>query len=129
MEPWGRDLAGRIEEHRVRSAALASNPSLVEPYLAKLGTSDTQPFTALNGGPLFKLTEAVSFQVECLTQEEVDYYWEKLGAGGAPESQQCGWLKDKFGVSWQVEFLGGDWRMLVAPCLQDRQHALASRTL
>ena len=59
-------------------------------------------FTALNGGPHFKFNEAVSFQIECETQAEVDYYWEKLGAGGDPNAQQCGWLKDKFGLSWQV---------------------------
>ena len=63
---------------------------------------DGQSFTALNGGPHFKFNEAVSFQIECETQEEVDYYWEKLGAGGDPNAQQCGWLKDKFGLSWQV---------------------------
>lgn len=63
---------------------------------------DGQAFTALNGGPLFKFNEAISFQVMCQTQEEVDYYWEKLGEGGDPKAQQCGWLKDKFGVSWQV---------------------------
>ncbi|HVK11173.1 MAG TPA: VOC family protein [Gemmataceae bacterium] len=63
---------------------------------------DGQLFTALNGGPLFKFTEAISFQVMCETQEEVDHYWEKVGAGGDPTAQQCGWLKDKFGVSWQV---------------------------
>ena len=61
---------------------------------------DGQAFTALNGGPVFKLNEAISFQVDCATQEEVDYYWEKLSAH--PESEQCGWLKDKFGVSWQI---------------------------
>jgi predicted 3-demethylubiquinone-9 3-methyltransferase (glyoxalase superfamily) len=59
-------------------------------------------FTALNGGPHFKFTEAVSFQVNCDTQEEIDYYWEKLGAGGDLRAQQCGWLKDKYGLSWQV---------------------------
>ncbi len=63
---------------------------------------DGQSFTALNGGPHFKFNEAVSFQVKCETQEEVDYYWEKLGAGGDAKAQQCGWLKDKFGVSWQI---------------------------
>lgn len=61
-----------------------------------------QHFTALNGGPLFKFTEAISFVVHCGSQEEVDYYWEKLTAGGDPKAQQCGWLKDKFGVSWQI---------------------------
>ena len=59
-------------------------------------------FTALNGGPLFKFSEAVSLQVMCTTQDEVDYYWEKLSAGGDPDSQACGWLKDRFGLSWQV---------------------------
>jgi len=60
------------------------------------------PFTALNGGPLFKFNEAISLQVLCRTQAEIDYYWEKLGAGGDPRAQACGWLKDRFGVSWQV---------------------------
>lgn len=63
---------------------------------------DGQPFTALNGGPHFKFNEAISFQIECETQEELDGYWEKLSAGGDPAAQQCGWLKDKFGLSWQV---------------------------
>jgi predicted 3-demethylubiquinone-9 3-methyltransferase (glyoxalase superfamily) len=61
-----------------------------------------QSFTGLNGGPHFKFTEAISFQIDCATQDEVDYYWEKLSAGGPPEAQICGWVKDKFGVSWQV---------------------------
>jgi predicted 3-demethylubiquinone-9 3-methyltransferase (glyoxalase superfamily) len=61
-----------------------------------------QPFTALNGGPDFKFSEAISLQIECENQEEVDYYWEKLGEGGPVEAQQCGWVKDKFGLSWQV---------------------------
>ena len=59
-------------------------------------------FTALNGGPVFTFNEAVSFQVMCKTQDEIDYFWEKLGEGGNPKAQQCGWLKDKFGLSWQV---------------------------
>ena len=61
-----------------------------------------QTFTALNGGPHFAFNEAVSFQVSCDTQDEIDYYWEKLGAGGDPNAQMCGWLKDRFGLSWQV---------------------------
>ena len=61
-----------------------------------------QPFVALNGGPHFKFNEAISFQVHCETQEEVDYYWDKLTAEGDPAAQQCGWLKDKYGLSWQV---------------------------
>jgi predicted 3-demethylubiquinone-9 3-methyltransferase (glyoxalase superfamily) len=63
---------------------------------------DGQPFTALNGGPVFEFTEAISFQIYCDTQEEVDYYWEKLTQGGDAKAQQCGWLKDQYGVSWQV---------------------------
>ena len=60
-----------------------------------------QDFVALNGGPMFKFNEAISFVVNCKTQKEVDYFWKKLLAGGGKKSQ-CGWLKDKFGVSWQV---------------------------
>ena len=59
-----------------------------------------QEFTALNGGPMFKFNESVSFVVNCEDQKEVDYYWEKLTAGGA--ESQCGWLKDKYGLSWQI---------------------------
>ena len=62
---------------------------------------DGQKFTALNGGPQFKFNESVSFVVSCETQEEIDYFWEKLSSGGGQEVQ-CGWLKDKFGLSWQV---------------------------
>jgi len=63
---------------------------------------DGQAFSALNGGPIFKFNEAVSLQVRCKNQAEVDYYWEKLGAGGDPKAQVCGWLKDKYGLSWQI---------------------------
>jgi predicted 3-demethylubiquinone-9 3-methyltransferase (glyoxalase superfamily) len=59
-------------------------------------------FTALNGGPEFSFTPAVSFVIDCDTQDEVDHYWDALSAGGPPEAQQCGWLADRFGVSWQV---------------------------
>jgi predicted 3-demethylubiquinone-9 3-methyltransferase (glyoxalase superfamily) len=62
---------------------------------------DGKPFMALNGGPQFKFTEAISFVVHCNTQQEVDTYWNKLLQGGGQESQ-CGWLKDKFGLSWQI---------------------------
>ena len=61
---------------------------------------DGQSFTGLNGGPHFKFTEAISFQVFCETQEEIDYFWEKLSAD--PDAEQCGWLKDRFGLSWQI---------------------------
>ena len=80
-----------------------------------------QQFTALNGGPLFSFTEAISFVIHCQTQEEVDHYWEKLTEGG--EEVQCGWLKDKFGVSWQVvpEALG---RLLNNPDPNKAQRAM-----
>ena len=61
---------------------------------------DGQPFTALNGGPTFKFTEAISLVVHCQTQEEIDYFWEKLSEGG--EKVECGWLKDKYGLAWQI---------------------------
>jgi predicted 3-demethylubiquinone-9 3-methyltransferase (glyoxalase superfamily) len=61
-----------------------------------------QSFVALNGGPQFKFTEAISFIVHCEDQEELDYYWDKLSEGGDEKAQVCGWLKDKFGVSWQI---------------------------
>jgi predicted 3-demethylubiquinone-9 3-methyltransferase (glyoxalase superfamily) len=61
-----------------------------------------QTFTALNGGPIFKFNEAVSLQVYVDDQKELDHYWDKLGAGGNPKAQVCGWLKDKYGLSWQV---------------------------
>lgn len=61
-----------------------------------------QTFTALNGGPVFTFNEAMSLQVMCDNQKEIDYYWKKLGAGGDARAQQCGWLKDRYGVSWQI---------------------------
>lgn len=82
-----------------------------------------QPFTALNGGPMFKLNEAVSFQIYCDTQEEIDHYWSKLGEGGDPQSQQCGWLKDKFGLSWQVV------PTVMFEMLQDKDAAKANRVM
>jgi len=61
-----------------------------------------QKFVALNGGPIFKFSEAISFIVNCESQEEIDHYWNKLSQGGDANAQQCGWLKDKFGLSWQI---------------------------
>lgn len=84
---------------------------------------DGQSFTALNGGPIFKITEAVSFQVMCDTQEQVDHYWNRLSEGGDPSAQNCGWLKDKFGVSWQINP-----RVLVE-LLQGSDSAKAQRTM
>ena len=63
---------------------------------------DGQQFSALNGGPHFQFTPAISLQVDCKSQAEVDHYWDKLSDGGDPKAQQCGWLKDKFGLSWQI---------------------------
>ena len=63
---------------------------------------DGQTLTALNGGPAFRFTEALSLQINCDSQEEVDYYWDKLSKVGDPKAQQCGWLKDRYGLSWQV---------------------------
>ena len=63
---------------------------------------DGQEFVALNGGPIFKFTEAISFVVNCESQEEIDFFWEKLSGGGDEQAQQCGWLKDKYGISWQI---------------------------
>jgi predicted 3-demethylubiquinone-9 3-methyltransferase (glyoxalase superfamily) len=80
-----------------------------------------QEFVALNGGPLFKFTEAISFVVNCETQKEVDYYWEKLTTGG--EEVQCGWVKDKFGLSWQVV------PTVLTEMLQDRDPQKAQRVM
>jgi predicted 3-demethylubiquinone-9 3-methyltransferase (glyoxalase superfamily) len=82
---------------------------------------DGHEFTALNGGPLFKFTEAISFVVNCETQEEVDHFWAKLSAGG--QEVQCGWLKDRFGVSWQVV------PAVLAEMLQDKDREKSSRVM
>ena len=63
---------------------------------------DGQTFTALNGGPIFKFNEAISFVIDCKNQQEVDYYWQKFGQNGDAQAQQCGWLKDQYGLSWQI---------------------------
>lgn len=76
------------------------SPGLAGTVMTVTFVLDGQEFTALNGGPEFNFTEAISFYVHCQDQAEVDYYWEKLTAGG--EEVQCGWLKDKYGVSWQI---------------------------
>lgn len=61
-----------------------------------------QPFQAISAGPTFKFNEAISFMVHCDDQKAIDYYWDRLGAGGDPAAQQCGWLKDRYGLSWQI---------------------------
>ena len=79
-------------------------------------------FVALNGGPQFKFTEAISFNVNCETQEEIDYFWEKLSADGG-STGPCGWLKDKFGLSWQVS------PIVLAEMLSDKDPAVAGRVM
>ncbi len=90
---------GRILRYDETSAKAAGRP--VGSLLTIEFEIEGQKFTALNGGPEFKFNESISFVVNCDTQKEVDYFWEKLTADGGRESA-CGWLKDKFGVSWQV---------------------------
>jgi len=82
-----------------------------------------QAFTALNAGPEFQFNEAVSFQVACESQDEVDYYWEKLSEGGDPKAQVCGWLKDKFGLSWQIV------PTLLSKMLRDKDTERADRVM
>jgi predicted 3-demethylubiquinone-9 3-methyltransferase (glyoxalase superfamily) len=91
---------GRVTRYEEESAKVSGRPAgtvmTVEFQL------EGQDFVALNGGPVFTFNEAISFQVSCKTQEEVDHYWDALSDGGDREAQQCGWLKDKYGVSWQI---------------------------
>ena len=77
-----------------------AGPGPVDSVITVTFELEGQEFTALNGGPMYKFTEAISFYVKCTSQDEVDYYWEKLTEAG--EEQPCGWLKDKYGVSWQI---------------------------
>jgi len=86
---------------------------------------DGVQFMALNGGPLFKFTEAISLEVHCEDQKEVDYFWDKLGAGGDPKAQACGWLKDKYGLSWQVVPEGFE-EMMKDPSSPGAQRAFAA---
>ena len=83
------------------------------------------PFTALNGGPLLKFSEAISLQVLCKTQKEIDYFWDRLAEGGDPNARQCGWLKDKFGLSWQVAPQGMA-KMLKDPKSKGTERAFAA---
>ncbi len=84
---------------------------------------DGQPFMGLNGGPLFQFNEAISLEVSCGSQEEVDYYWDRLGEGGDPAAQQCGWLKDRYGLSWQIVPEGME-EMLADPDSPGAQRAM-----
>jgi len=89
---------GSIARYDEEAAKASGRPK--ESVMTVAFELDGQEFVALNGGPFFKFTEAISFVVNCETQEEVDHFWEKLSAGG--QEVQCGWLKDRFGVSWQI---------------------------
>ena len=84
---------------------------------------DGRDFVALNGGPVFTFNEAISFQVYCQSQEEVNHYWEALSKGGDLEAQQCGWLKDKYGVSWQIV------PSVLIEMLQDKDPAKTNRVM
>jgi len=84
---------------------------------------DGKGFVALNGGPAFTFNEAISFQVQCETHEEVDHYWEHLSKGGDVHAQQCGWLKDKYGVSWQIV------PTVLVEMLQDKDPGKANRVM
>jgi len=89
--------AARYTEEAARATGQKPGSVMTQPFeLAG------QQFTAINGGPHFTFNEAISLVVNCDSQAEIDHYWDKLGAGGPPQAQQCGWLKDRFGVSWQV---------------------------
>jgi len=92
---------GKILRYGEEAAKVSQSGRAAGSVLTMEFEIEGQKFTALNGGPAFKFNESISFVVKCDTQKEVDYFWEKLTAGGGQESQ-CGWLKDKFGVSWQV---------------------------
>ena len=93
-----RSRIGRVTYYDEASAKVAGRP--VGSVLTVEFELDGQGFTALNGGPVFQFTEAISFVVNCQSQQEVDHFWQRLSAGG--QEVQCGWLKDRFGVSWQV---------------------------
>ena len=90
---------GRIARHTEEAAEKTGRP--VGSVLTIEFEIEGQKFVALNGGPLFKFNESVSFEVNCETQEEIDYFWDKFTADAGQESA-CGWLKDKFGLSWQI---------------------------
>jgi predicted 3-demethylubiquinone-9 3-methyltransferase (glyoxalase superfamily) len=92
---------GRILRYGEEAAKISESDRPMGSVLTIEFEIEGQKFVALNGGPQFKFNESVSFMVNCETQDEVDYFWEKLTADGGQESA-CGWLKDKFGVSWQV---------------------------
>ncbi len=111
---------GRIARYGEEAAKKTGRP--VGSVMTVEFTLDRVEFVALNGGPMFKFTEAISFNVNCETQEEIDYFWEKLSADGG-STGPCGWLKDKFGVSWQVS------PVVLGDMLSDRDPAVVGRVM
>jgi predicted 3-demethylubiquinone-9 3-methyltransferase (glyoxalase superfamily) len=87
----------RYDEAGAKASGMPTGTAMTVPFQL-----EGQAFTALNAGPHFKFTEAISFVVQCESQEEVDHYWTRLSEGGNEKAQQCGWLKDKYGLSWQI---------------------------
>jgi predicted 3-demethylubiquinone-9 3-methyltransferase (glyoxalase superfamily) len=110
---------GDITRYNEASAKAAGRPKGTVMTIAF--QLDGQEFAAINGGPHFKFTEAVSFVVNCETQQEVDTFWEKLSEGG--EESQCGWLKDKYGLSWQVV------PTVLSRMLKDKDHEKSQRVM
>ena len=111
---------GRIARYGEEAAKKTGRP--VGSVMTVEFTLDRVEFVALNGGPMFKFTEAISFNVNCETQEEIDYFWEKLSADGG-STGPCGWLKDKFGLSWQVS------PTVLGEMLADKDKAKAARVM
>ena len=113
---------GRILRYGEEAAKISSTGQPAGSVLTVEFEIEGQKFVALNGGPRFKFNESISFAMNCETQEEVDYFWEKLTADGGEESQ-CGWLKDKFGLSWQVV------PTVLIDMLQDKDSEKAERVM
>lgn len=90
----------KVTRYGKEAAAISGRPE--GSVLTVVFRLDGLEFTALNGGPMFKFSEAISFVVHCDSQDEVDHFWDRLSAGGDPDAQRCGWLKDRYGVSWQI---------------------------
>lgn len=91
---------GAVTRYSKESAAASGQPE--GSVMTMAFQLNGQDFVALNGGPHFKFSEAVSFVVNCDSQHEIDHFWDKLSAGGPVQAQQCGWLKDRYGISWQI---------------------------
>jgi len=108
----------RYDEAGARASGRAEGSVMVVTF-----ELDGQKFTALNGGPHFKFTEAVSFVVNCESQAEVDHFWSRLSEGGDPNAQQCGWLKDRYGLSWQIV------PTAAVEMLSDKDHSKSQRVM